>query len=105
MQTIENSFMRGAYARANAGVRGKVRVCDAGLKWGKRPCTGLGSDRKANGYGGHSRGFAAHRARRGLKHHLAPQDIVNAVLFLASDTSRRMTGQARIVDGGAVTTG
>ena len=44
--------------------------------------------------------LAAHLDRQCLKDHLVPQDIVDAVLFLASQTSRMMTGQALVVDGG-----
>ena len=50
-------------------------------------------------------GLAAHLERQCLKTHLAPQDVVDAVLFLASNTSRMMTGQCMVVDGGVVTTG
>jgi NAD(P)-dependent dehydrogenase (short-subunit alcohol dehydrogenase family) len=50
-------------------------------------------------------GLAAHLDRQCLKTHLVPQDIVDAVLFLASNTSRMMTGQCMVVDGGVVTTG
>lgn len=50
-------------------------------------------------------GLAAHLERQCLKTHLEPQDIVDAVLFLASKTSRMMTGQCMVVDGGVVTTG
>lgn len=50
-------------------------------------------------------GLAAHLERQCLKTHLVPQDIVDAVLFLASNTSRMMTGQCMVVDGGVVTTG
>jgi NAD(P)-dependent dehydrogenase (short-subunit alcohol dehydrogenase family) len=46
-----------------------------------------------------------HLERQCLKDTLAPQDMVDAVLFLASSTSRMMTGQALVVDGGVVTTG
>ncbi len=49
--------------------------------------------------------LAAHLDRQCLKEHLKPQDIVDAVLFLASNTSRMMTGQCMVVDGGVVTTG
>lgn len=49
--------------------------------------------------------LAAHLDRQCLKEHLKPQDIVDAVLFLASKTSRMMTGQCMVVDGGVVTTG
>jgi NAD(P)-dependent dehydrogenase (short-subunit alcohol dehydrogenase family) len=50
-------------------------------------------------------GLAAHLERQSLKTHLVPQDIVDAVLFLASDASRMMTGQCMVVDGGVVATG
>ena len=50
-------------------------------------------------------GLAAHLDRQCLKTHLQPQDIVDAVFFLASRTSRMMTGQCLVVDGGVVTTG
>jgi len=46
-----------------------------------------------------------HLAKQCLKETLAPQDIVDAVLFLASDTSRMITNQTLVVDGGVVTTG
>ncbi len=49
--------------------------------------------------------LASHMDRQCLKEHLEPQDIVDATLFLASDASRMMTGQAMVVDGGVVTTG
>lgn len=47
----------------------------------------------------------AHLERQCLKDTLAPQDMVDAVLFLASKTSKMMTGQALVVDGGVVVTG
>lgn len=50
-------------------------------------------------------GLAAHLDRQCLKTHLEPRDVVDAVLFMASDTSRMMTGQCMVVDGGVVTTG
>ncbi len=49
--------------------------------------------------------LAAHLERQCLKEHLAPRDIVDATLFLASQASRMMTGQAMVVDGGVVVTG
>ncbi len=49
--------------------------------------------------------LADHLDRQCLKEHLSPQDIVDAVLFLASSASRMMTGQMMVVDGGVVTTG
>ncbi|WP_424974354.1 SDR family NAD(P)-dependent oxidoreductase [Dinoroseobacter sp. S124A] len=47
----------------------------------------------------------AHLSRACLKEHLAPEDIVGATLFLASASSRMMTGQCMVVDGGVVVTG
>ena len=47
----------------------------------------------------------AHLSRQCLKETLAPEDIVGATLFLASDASKMMTGQAMVVDGGVVVTG
>ncbi len=49
--------------------------------------------------------LAAHLERQCLKDTLAPQDIVDAVLFLSSNASRMMTGQTMVVDGGVVVTG
>ena len=49
--------------------------------------------------------LAAHLERQCLKDHLAPRDIVDATLFMASGASRMMTGQVMVVDGGVVTTG
>ena len=43
--------------------------------------------------------------RQCLKETIAPEDIVGAALFLASDASRMMTGQAIVVDGGIAATG
>jgi NAD(P)-dependent dehydrogenase (short-subunit alcohol dehydrogenase family) len=47
----------------------------------------------------------AHVDRQCLKDTLAPEDIVDGVLFLASDSSRMMTGQSLVIDGGVVVTG
>ncbi len=50
-------------------------------------------------------GLAEHLGRQCLKDHLEPQDIVDGVLFLASKTSKMMTGQSLVIDGGVVVTG
>ncbi|MBT8154958.1 SDR family oxidoreductase [Epibacterium ulvae] len=49
--------------------------------------------------------LAGHLERQCLKETLSPEDIVGAALFLASDASKMMTGQAMVVDGGVVVTG
>lgn len=50
-------------------------------------------------------GLSAHLDRQCLKDTLAPEDIVGGTLFLASDTSKMMTGQVLVIDGGVVVTG
>jgi galactose dehydrogenase len=49
--------------------------------------------------------LAAFLERQCLKEHLHEEDIVGGTLFLASNTSRMMTGQALVIDGGVATTG
>lgn len=46
-----------------------------------------------------------HMKRQCLQELIQPEDIVGTTLFLASNTSRMMTGQTVVVDGGVVTTG
>jgi NAD(P)-dependent dehydrogenase (short-subunit alcohol dehydrogenase family) len=50
-------------------------------------------------------GLAAHLARQCLQDSLSPDDIVGGVLFLASSSSKMMTGQALVIDGGVAVTG
>ena len=50
-------------------------------------------------------GLAAHLERQCLKDTLEPLDVLGGVLFLASNTSKMMTGQAMVIDGGVVVTG
>jgi NAD(P)-dependent dehydrogenase (short-subunit alcohol dehydrogenase family) len=50
-------------------------------------------------------GLADHLRRQCLPDTLEPADIAGGVLFLASDVSRAMTGQALVIDGGVVVTG
>jgi NAD(P)-dependent dehydrogenase (short-subunit alcohol dehydrogenase family) len=47
-------------------------------------------------------GVREHLERQCLPQRLVAEDIVGSVLFLASDTSRMMTGQTLIVDGGFI---
>ena len=49
--------------------------------------------------------LSAHVARQCLNDTLEPQDMIDGVLFLASNTSKMMTGQALVIDGGVVVTG
>ncbi|SLN60672.1 2-dehydro-3-deoxy-D-gluconate 5-dehydrogenase [Pseudoruegeria aquimaris] len=49
--------------------------------------------------------LAGHLARQCLKEPLVEEDIVGGVLFLASESSRMMTGQALVIDGGVAVTG
>ncbi|PRY94590.1 NAD(P)-dependent dehydrogenase (short-subunit alcohol dehydrogenase family) [Hasllibacter halocynthiae] len=50
-------------------------------------------------------GLRDHAARMCLPDHLRPEDMVGGTLFLASEASRAMTGQALVIDGGVVVTG
>lgn len=49
--------------------------------------------------------LAEHLEKQCMPTHLVPEDIVDTALFLASKTSRMITSQAIVVDGGVVTTG
>ena len=50
-------------------------------------------------------GLSKHLDRQCLKEHLSGFDIVGGTLFLASGTSKMMTSQALVIDGGVVVTG
>ncbi|MEM6666670.1 MAG: SDR family oxidoreductase, partial [Pseudomonadota bacterium] len=49
--------------------------------------------------------LAGHLERQCLKRELVGNDMVAPTLFLASETSAAMTGQALVVDGGVVVSG
>ena len=49
--------------------------------------------------------LAGHLERQCLKEEIAPEDMIEPTLFLASDASRMVTGQALVVDAGVVVTG
>ena len=50
-------------------------------------------------------GLQKHIERQCLKEEIHPRDMICPTLFLASEASRMMTGQALVVDGGVVVTG
>lgn len=108
------SYMMGsagypAYTTANAGITGltrslarefgpnKIRVNALAPGWVLTP--------KQLEMWATPEDLAAHLDRQCLKEHLAAEDIVGAALFLASASSRMMTGQCMVVDGGVVVTG
>jgi len=49
--------------------------------------------------------LANHLEKQCIKDYLMPNDLIDSTLFLASDASRMMTGQALVIDGGVVVTG
>ena len=49
--------------------------------------------------------LAGHLERQCLKDTIDPDDIVGGVLFLASSSSKMMTGQSLVIDGGVVVSG
>ena len=49
--------------------------------------------------------LASHLEKQCIKEHLIPNDLIDSTLFLASDASRMITGQALVIDGGVVVTG
>ena len=46
-----------------------------------------------------------HLQKQSIKEHLKPDDLIDTALFLASNASRMITGQAIIVDAGVAVTG
>ncbi len=108
------SYMMGnagypAYTAANAGITGLSRSLARELGPDKIRVNALAPGwvltQKQLDLWATPEGLEAHLDRACLKEHLVPQDIVDAVLFLASGTSRMMTGQCMVVDGGVVVTG
>ncbi|HEY3612572.1 MAG TPA: SDR family oxidoreductase [Gaiellales bacterium] len=92
-----------AYAAAKAGVIGVTR--DLAAEWGTR---GIRVNALAPGYfptamtGGleHPKAIARIEARTLLGRVPRPDELDGALLFLASDASSYMTGQALVIDGG-----
>jgi len=108
------SYMMGnagypAYATANAGITGMTRAL--AREFGPNSirvnalAPGWVLTQKQKDLWVTEEGLAAHLERQCLKDTLEPDDIVGGVLFLASKTSKMMTGQVMAIDGGVVTTG
>ena len=108
------SYMMGnagypAYTTANAGITGMTRSLAREFGPDKIRVNALApgwvlTDKQLDKWAT-PEALAAHLERQCLKEHLKPEDITGAALFLASDASRMMSGQAMVVDGGVVVTG
>ena len=108
------SYMMGntgypAYTTANAGINGMTRSLAREFGPNRIRVNALApgwvlTDKQLDKWATPD-ALAAHMERQCLKEHLKPEDIVNTTLFLASNTSRMMTGQMIAVDGGVVVTG
>ena len=97
------------YVTANAGIMGMTRAL--AREWG---VDGLRVNALAPGWVLTDRqrelwatpeALAEFLPRQSIKRFMEPADMVGTVLFLASDTSRFMTGQVLVVDAGVVGAG
>ena len=108
------SYMMGnagyvAYTTANSGINGMTRTLAREFGPGRIRVNALAPGwvltQKQKDLWVTPEGLQAHLDRQCLKDPLAPEDIVGGMLFLASDASKMMTGQALVIDGGVVVTG
>jgi NAD(P)-dependent dehydrogenase (short-subunit alcohol dehydrogenase family) len=108
------SYMMGnagysAYVAANAGITGMTRAHARELGPDNIRVNSLAPGwvltQKQLDMWATPEGLDAHLARQCIPEHLKPIDIVNPVLFLASNASAMMTAQCVVVDGGTVYTG
>jgi len=108
------SYMMGnagypGYVAANAGINGLTRALARELGPKKIRVNSLMpgwvmTDKQLKMWAT-PKSMVEHLEKQCLKTHLKPEDIVGSALFLASNASRMMTGQAMVVDGGVVVTG
>ncbi len=98
-----------AYATANSGINGLTRTLAREFGPDRIRVNALAPGwvltQKQKDLWVTPEGLAAHVARQCLNDTLAPEDITGGVLFLASNASKMMTGQALVIDGGVVVTG
>ncbi len=108
------SYMMGnagysAYVAANSGITGMTRAHARELGPDKIRVNALAPGwvltQKQLDMWATPEGLEDHLARQCIKDHLAPTDIVNPCLFLASAASNMITAQCLVVDGGVVYTG
>ncbi len=110
------SYMMGnggyaAYVSAKAGITGLTRGLARDLGPDKIRVNALMpgwviTERQAKLWvGENNENLNKHLERQCLKEPIVPEDMVQPTLFLASNASRMMTGQALVVDGGVVVTG
>ena len=97
------------YATANAGLSGMTRSLarefgSKGIRVNAIAPGWVMTDRQLKNWAT-PEDMDKHLNRQCVKEFLKPEDIVGTALFLSSDTSKMITGQTIVVDGGVVTTG
>ncbi len=98
-----------AYTTANSGINGMTRTLAREFGPDRIRVNALAPGwvltQKQRDMWATPEGLATHLARQCIPDEIVEDDIVGGVLFLASKTSRMMTGQALVIDGGVVVTG
>ena len=105
VSAVHGQRLRAAYCATKAGVSGLVRAL--AVEWGPRGCTvnavGPGvvrtplTEAYIQAHPDRLRAVIDHTPLRRLAE---PEDVADAVVFLASDAARFVTGQTLFVDGG-----
>jgi NAD(P)-dependent dehydrogenase (short-subunit alcohol dehydrogenase family) len=98
-----------AYVASKAGITGLTRslareLGDDGIRVNTLIPGWVLTDRQMQLWA-NDKDLASHLKKQCIKEHLIPNDLIDSTLFLASNASRMMTGQALVVDGGVVVTG